>query len=175
MATATDAAAASAAAGHKLPEVYRFPPFFTLQKCSATRETQCEMWHGVLEGYCGALRQWELSTTDKVFRNDAVSRRLSPEAARVVLDSLASVGKAVWQTVPADPPAPPRRTDTCYVFPQPLLNYANELYAKVDAEGQLGSVFTLYELVDTQAEGTSWVGMPQVSCWEFVFFFMFKK
>eukprot|EP01061_Rhynchopus_euleeides_P003292 TRINITY_DN12556_c0_g1_i1.p1 TRINITY_DN12556_c0_g1~~TRINITY_DN12556_c0_g1_i1.p1 ORF type:complete len:205 (+),score=69.91 TRINITY_DN12556_c0_g1_i1:443-1057(+) len=142
---------------YTFPDVYSFPPLFTLQRAPETREKQCEMWHSIVTGYCGSRKQYEISTGDGVFSNDTISRRLDADSARVILGSLVSTGKAVWQKNPATGQA----TDTCYIAPRPLLEYANELYQKVDDEGQVGSVMTLYELTQDQAQGTSWEGMPE--------------
>ena len=142
---------------YKFPDVYQFPPLFTLQRAAETREKQCEMWHSILCGYCSSRSQYELSTTDAVFTNTAIDRTLSPESARSVLGSLVNTGNAVWQKNPATG----HNTDTCYIAPRPLTDYSKELYQKVSDEGQVGSVMTLYELTESQAEGTIWQGMPQ--------------
>eukprot|EP01063_Lacrimia_lanifica_P040433 TRINITY_DN9155_c0_g1_i1.p2 TRINITY_DN9155_c0_g1~~TRINITY_DN9155_c0_g1_i1.p2 ORF type:complete len:173 (+),score=79.62 TRINITY_DN9155_c0_g1_i1:1056-1574(+) len=132
-------------------EVYGFPPLFTLQEVTATRQKQCEMWHGILLAYARAKKAWDIGVQDAIFTNKAINRTLERSGARVVLGSLVSAGKAAFKK---------NSDDQCWVLTRPLEDWAADVYQKAVNDAALGTVMTIFELTDDEAAGQSWEGMP---------------
>ena len=75
---------------YKYPRSYFFPPFFTLQPNTTTRNAQFEKWSSFILSYCRHHRIWRLSIIDALdmplFHNSELRKRLSLHDAREVVD-----------------------------------------------------------------------------------------
>ena len=74
----------------KYPRPYFFPPFFTLQPNTTTRNAQFDKWSSFILSYCRHSRIWKLSIIDALdtplFHNSKLRKRLSLHDAREILD-----------------------------------------------------------------------------------------
>ena len=139
------------------PDVWHFPPLFTLQPVDATRARQLEAWRGVLLGWAAAerrtsplpLREWPL------WENAALPRRLSDEGIAAVADAAVAAGAAAWHGAA-------RGVDgALLLFWRAPAAWGAELHAWAAARGLAapGAVYTLYEL----RTASEWAGSPAQS------------
>lgn len=82
----------------RCPDIYHFPPFFTLQPVDATKARQLDQWrqliiswHQFYKQQSVAVREWPL------WENAAISRRLPDEGIFAVLEYCVSTGSAEWE------------------------------------------------------------------------------
>uniref|UniRef100_V5HPT3 Vacuolar protein-sorting-associated protein 25 n=1 Tax=Ixodes ricinus TaxID=34613 RepID=V5HPT3_IXORI len=124
------------------PWQYNFPPFFTLQPTLATKEKQLEAWSSLILNYHRAHRTYVLDVTEALssplFHNKTISRKLSAEALRDILNAMSERGTVAW----AD-----KQRSRCYVFWRSPEEWGKLVYEWADASGHLNSVCTFYELV----------------------------
>lgn len=74
----------------KYPRSYFFPPLFTLQPNTASRNAQFKKWSSLILSYCRHHRVWRLSIIDALdtplFYNSELRKRLSLQDAREIVD-----------------------------------------------------------------------------------------
>lgn len=74
--------------------LYNFPPLFTLQVNTDTRNKQIATWHEIILQYCVENKVNAINVTENnIFSNAAIDRKLSQDAVVTVLDSLVELGK----------------------------------------------------------------------------------
>ena len=72
---------------------YDFPPFFTLQPVSQTRSQQINSWAKIILSYCKSNSISSIDITDKLFKNDKISRSLSNEEISTIYQELVKSGQ----------------------------------------------------------------------------------
>jgi ESCRT-II complex subunit VPS25 len=141
----------SSVAAFPFPSFYDFPPFFTLQPNAQTRSAQLSQWSSLVQSYCRQYRIFKLSLLDALetalFNNARLKRRLSPEAARALIDYMASKegdNRAEWI-------GQPQEKAIAWIWWRKPEEWAEVLETWVEETGQKGTVLTLYELLEGDA------------------------
>ncbi|KAF2401177.1 putative vacuolar protein-sorting-associated protein [Trichodelitschia bisporula] len=131
---------------------YNFPPFFTLQPNPLTRSSQLETWSTHILSYCRHHRIFTLTLIDALstplFHNTILKKKLSLNDARTVLNWMASKegGERIeWIGGKGG------KESKCWVFWRRPEEWADAVGSWVEATGQKGVVFTLYELGQGEA------------------------
>lgn len=129
----------------RFPEVYHFPPFFTLQPVLATRDKQLELWRALIVQYAEQHQIKTLSIHDDttLWRNAAIQRQLSVDAIQAIGDHVVAQGYGEWLRTEGS-----ESKTTLRVFWRRPEQLADDLYAWAEANGYLGNhtVVTVYEL-----------------------------
>ena len=133
----------------KLPDIFGFRPMFTLQPQPETRAKQCDLWHSLLMDFSEKMKRWQIRSTDDIFENRNINRRLKQESAEVILQTLQSSGKCVSSG-----------DNSYWILWRTLIDWGTDIYNYADERGHVGSVCTVFELVDRK--DVSWEGMPRV-------------
>mmetsp|Transcript_28839 Transcript_28839/g.46282 ORF Transcript_28839/g.46282 Transcript_28839/m.46282 type:complete len:188 (-) Transcript_28839:100-663(-) len=137
------------------PKFYDFPPFFTIQPVQLTREKQFRVWVEFIRDYQSHVGSTSIdvskASTEKgpPFRNPKISRGLSEDGIRTVLNEVVKAGYAVW----AD-----EKQLTCRTTTKKLDEWGNIILAWAKENGQLNRISTLNEL-RTENEGEEFQGM----------------
>jgi len=165
------------------PPHYSFPPFYTLQPNLTTRASQLTSWTTLILSYCAHHRIYRLNPSSPIFTNATLNRRLNPDDARIVLQHLASKGRAEWII-----PLPTNNTkswvggsssssgqhkqhasqeDTpgngdAWIWWRTPEEWAGLVSGWVEETGQRGTVLTFYELLEGDAtKGREFHGLPR--------------
>lgn len=121
------------------PEEWKtFPPLYTLQPVETTRQHQLQVWVDLVHDWASQHKQWCLVLADcPVFENAAIGRKLSAEGVQAVAGALIKDGRA-------------DRLDNnlLQLYAHRPADLANQLYAWVSRGGNLGGVYTIFELHD---------------------------
>lgn len=137
------------------PDIYSFPPFFTLQPVDATRAKQLEQWRQLLLAWAAAHKATSLTVKEwPYWTNRAIGRTLSDDGIAAVLDYMVTSGSGEWE----DPGAKSRFR----VFVRTPADVAAALHEAVVKRGMTtaGNIYTLYELHSGGAlAGTEFDGM----------------
>jgi ESCRT-II complex subunit VPS25 len=135
------------------PAFHSFPPSYTRQPVQATRGKQAQLWCDLIRDYCRARRIFWLDISgahaDRLFRNDAINRRLSSDDIRYFLGQLVDRGDAEWGS----------DHSRCLVFWRRPGEWGELIFQWVQASAQGGQVLTVHEIRDSAAakdQGTSW-------------------
>ena len=133
---------ADAPAAYTFPNIYHFPPFFTLQPADATRAKQLAAWRSIVVGWHHAHRRALMDVRGwPHWENRALGRRLAPEGVSAVLAHMVSAGSGEW--------ADEARTQCRILFRSPA-EYAALLRG---AARGLQGVQTLWQLCAPGGEG----------------------
>ncbi|KAL0248131.1 hypothetical protein GEMRC1_003367 [Eukaryota sp. GEM-RC1] len=138
------------------PELYNFPPFFTLQPVVDTLTKQLESWCQLVLDYCQHHTHYfiipsEMQSSD-LFTNAAINRRLDETQIVRVIDALVHKGRAEWCSIDKQ---------RALIFFRTPEEWADILSSILDKYGQKNSVCTLYELSHGDlARGTPLMGCP---------------
>jgi ESCRT-II complex subunit VPS25 len=144
----------------QFPREYHFPPFYTMQPNLTTRHAQLTKWSSLILAYCRHHRIFKISisnasagtsthSTEDLFHNKRLDRRLAPADIREVLEFMRTDGLAEF--VVRDGAG-----DVCWVFWRTPEEWAAIVEAWIDETAQRGTVLTMYEL--TEGEGTRGTG-----------------
>ncbi|KAJ5107896.1 hypothetical protein N7456_004571 [Penicillium angulare] len=160
--------ATPAAAPFQFPPTYNFPPFFTPQPNTNTREAQLQKWSSLIQAWCRHHRQYRLSLVEAVdsplFHNAALRKRLDLREARSVID---------WMTKSEEEGGGGRRAEwidgsggsqgpkaVAWVWWRRPEEWADVVADWVEGTGQKGAVLTVYELLQGEAtESQEFYGM----------------
>ncbi|KAK4531791.1 hypothetical protein CCYA_CCYA09G2648 [Cyanidiococcus yangmingshanensis] len=136
------------------PPWYHYPPLYTIQPCTRTRERQLHLWRRLILDYCEYYCIFTLRLNDAessqmpLFCNRAIQRRLSRESLLCIFQDLVLRGDAAWSD--------PDTKEEMLVFWRSPRNWADELLQIVAQFGQnRGGVFTLQELGSLMIEHSS--------------------
>lgn len=136
------------------PPTYNFPPFFTPQPNTNTRQSQLQKWSSLIQSWCRHHRQYRLSLIDAVetplFHNAALRKRLDLREARAVVD---------WMSKSEEEGGGGRRAEwiaegsaqgkaVAWIWWRRPEEWADVLVEWVDGTGQRGTVLTVYELIE---------------------------
>jgi len=137
------------------PEFYSFPPFFTIQPVSATRQKQLSLWRTLILNYHTHHRLKTMVVHDcPLWNNSEINRRLAPEALRDVVADFVKSGHGEWEDEGVK-----TRVRILWRRPEQL---ASDVYDWAVREGFVGSVCTLYELHSGEdVEGMSFQGADE--------------
>ncbi|KAJ5730010.1 uncharacterized protein N7483_004518 [Penicillium malachiteum] len=146
----------------QFPSTYNFPPFFTPQPNTNTRQAQLQKWSSLIQAWCRHHKQYRLSLVEAVdsplFHNTALRKRLDLREARDVVD---------WMVKSEEEGGGGRRAEwidsssssgnqgpksVAWIWWRRPEEWADVIVDWVEGTGQKGAVLTVYELV--QGEGT---------------------
>ncbi|MES1907279.1 MAG: hypothetical protein MHM6MM_000433 [Cercozoa sp. M6MM] len=128
--------------GFEAPEVWQWPPFFTLQPVAATRQKQLALWAQVLCDYLKAEHPegTVINVTGAVsqipFKNESLSRGLGAAGVRAVLDTLVEMGHAKWQD----------EKENCLATHRTFGDWATLLCRWATSENHINDMLTLFEV-----------------------------
>ncbi|KIW85865.1 hypothetical protein Z517_01258 [Fonsecaea pedrosoi CBS 271.37] len=124
---------------------YNFPPFFSPQPTSLTRQAQLKKWSEFIQRYCRHYRLFQLSIIDTLqsplFYNARLKKGLSLKDAKAVIEYMASKDgdeRAEWRG--------PEKA-VAWIWWRKPEEWATLIVNWVEETGQKGTVLTLYELV----------------------------
>lgn len=140
----------------EFPKIHSFPPFYTKQPNATILANQLESWCNVIVAYCRHYRisrisregdvlhlqipQLDVKSLPPLFLNPAIDRACSTDFCHVITSHLVNTlhhGEYV------DPKSPGRGL---YVFFYSLERWGDILYQHIADSGQLGTIFTIFEL-----------------------------
>jgi ESCRT-II complex subunit VPS25 len=128
----------SAKTAFVLPELWSFPPFFTIQTVSSTREKQLKLWKDLVLNFCICNNMYNLNvSTFPYFKNDAINRKLSPEGIEAVVNYLITEGNGEWED---------RSNASLRLIWRTPEALAAEVYTWGCNVDIIGTVFTVYEI-----------------------------
>ncbi|KAJ5217344.1 hypothetical protein N7468_010352 [Penicillium chermesinum] len=138
------------------PSTYNFPPFFTPQPNSNTRQAQLEKWSSLIQSWCKHHRQYKLSLVEAIdtplFHNATLRKRLDLREARAVIDWMAKSEaeggggrRAEWID------AASTGNQVAWIWWRRPEEWADIVGDWVDGTGQRGAVLTVYELLEGDA------------------------
>ncbi|KAJ5280974.1 hypothetical protein N7478_006346 [Penicillium angulare] len=160
--------ATPAAAPFQFPPTYNFPPFFTPQPNTNTREAQLQKWSSLIQAWCRHHKQYRLSLVEAVdsplFHNASLRKRLDLREARNVID---------WMTKSEEEGGGGRRAEwidgssgsqgpkaVAWIWWRRPEEWADVVVDWVEGTGQKGAVLTVYELLQGEAtESQEFYGM----------------
>ncbi|XP_043480019.1 vacuolar protein-sorting-associated protein 25 [Leptopilina heterotoma] len=127
---------------------FSFPPFFTLQPHSETREKQLLAWKNLVLEYYKVTKQAIVDIREvqssPLFNNTAINRKLPSDVVLLILEELSKSGNAC----PLD-----KAKQRWLVYWHTLEEWGEIVYNWAQENGFVGSVCTLFEL--TQGEDTA--------------------
>lgn len=125
------------------PAIYSFPPFFTKQRNQEVELQRKDDWVKWIVQWARERKRTEILVEKELggelFGNDAIRRRLKLEDAIEILDYMAMKGNGFWGRA---------GKSEFHVLYKSLHEWMKLLNDWVDATGQMGSVFTVYELLE---------------------------
>ncbi|CAG0918387.1 unnamed protein product [Notodromas monacha] len=139
------------------PWQYSFPPFFTIQPNSATREKQLDLWCQLILDYFRHRKQYKINvhevSTSSLFKNVSINRKLSADGIEQVLDELEKRKLLEWVD---------KKKESCFIYWKKPQDLADSIYHWVEQTGRSNTVCTFSELVDEEvAEGHDCVGLDR--------------
>jgi ESCRT-II complex subunit VPS25 len=164
------------------PPTYNFPPFFTPQPNTTTRQSQLEKWSSLIQSWCRHHRQYRISLIDAVetplFHNAALRKRLDLREARAVVD---------WMTKSEEEGGGGRRAEwisdagdsslrngagqaVAWIWWRRPEEWADVLAEWIEGTGQRGTVLTVYELIQgdvTMSQGMIVLDLLEVSVYSY--------
>ncbi|GMH84551.1 hypothetical protein TrVE_jg13791 [Triparma verrucosa] len=138
----------------EFPEYYSFPPFFTIQPVSATRQKQLALWRDLILKYHTANKEKTLVVHDcTLWKNEGIQRELNRDNVRLICEDFVNNGNGEWEDEAKT------RIRIMWKKPEEL---AGDLLAWADRSGFKGQVCTLYELSSGEdSEGASFEGADE--------------
>lgn len=138
----------------KFPATYSFPPFFTPQPNTSTRQSQLQKWSSLIQAWCRHHRIFKLSLIEAVdtplFHNAVLRKRISLAEARNILDWMAKTEyagdggpRAEWDS---------KNKTAAWIWWKRPEEWAEVILDWVEGTGQKNMVLTVYELAE--GEGT---------------------
>uniref|UniRef100_A0A0N5BW49 Vacuolar protein-sorting-associated protein 25 n=1 Tax=Strongyloides papillosus TaxID=174720 RepID=A0A0N5BW49_STREA len=129
------------------PWHYDFPPFYTIQPNSTTKEKQLEAWGRLVIDFCHHLSLYtvdlnELSCSE-LFCNQKLNRRLNLDGIKTVFEYLEQKEHIEWLD---------SKKTRCHVYWRTPSEWGDQIYEWASQNGLINSPCTLFEL--TQGEDT---------------------
>jgi ESCRT-II complex subunit VPS25 len=144
------------------PDVYNFPPFFTIQPVLATRDKQLELWRALIIQYCTVHKLKTLSIYDNtndddcpLWKNPHIQRQCSSEAIQIICDYIVQQGHGEWYDT---------NRATVRIFWRKPEQLATDIYEWAVANGYVSNstVITVYELHSGEdVHGMSFQGLDE--------------
>ncbi|KNC79213.1 hypothetical protein SARC_08382 [Sphaeroforma arctica JP610] len=141
------------------PDMYNFPPFFTLQRTEKTQERQLEQWSELIKAYYKHTIAYELTITEaagsELFRNAEINRRASDELIQKIISTLEKSGNA--ECIDQD-------RNRFRIYWRSIAAWANTIYSWIEKTSRTDMVLTFYELREgDESEGEEFHGMDLVT------------
>jgi ESCRT-II complex subunit VPS25 len=133
------------------PDVFQYPPFWTLQSHPETQKQQMKLWSNLICTYVRKKRQWvfDLSSPNQefreIFRNDGIGRYLSKHVLTTIIDGIVAEGKGEWLS--------PEKT-RFRILGKSRKEIGDQVWKWADDTGNLNEVMTVQELMQGGATGT---------------------
>jgi ESCRT-II complex subunit VPS25 len=147
------------------PPHFHFPPFFTLQPVPSSRAKQLQLWGAYVADYASAHGLTRISISEQkghadLFSNEAIERRLTPDAVRAVLDHLVACGQAVWDSAGRDDGdaivgQQALEYSAVFMCPKPLAELALEVIAWSNASENDETISTINEMASGELDSTA--------------------
>ena len=138
--------ASESVANFDFPQLYKFPPMFTLQPVAHTRMKQLESWRTIIMSWSKHTKTYVLSVSNcPIFENKKIIRKVGLQDRIVILDYLVEKGNAEWTDS--------SEKSMCLVMWNSLDEWAKLVYKWAQSCSHIGNVFTLYDL--TQGDETT--------------------
>lgn len=129
------------ASAFEYPEVFGFPPFFTLQPVAETRERQLGMWVDLVVAFQRHHRRTIVKVAEAAaappFVNAGIGRSLGADGVRAVLDEICRRGLGSWRGA---------GRSECLTTWRTFGAWADALGAWAAESAKEGAVCTVYEL-----------------------------
>jgi ESCRT-II complex subunit VPS25 len=110
----------------------------SLQPVAETQQKQLKVWRDIILGYCRTTSSTQIVPMSfPLFHNDHIDRSLTPEAIRIIAQSLVEAGNGEWED---------SAHTVLRVMLQSAEQLANEVYRWASTKEILGTVYTMYEL-----------------------------
>jgi ESCRT-II complex subunit VPS25 len=155
------------------PDVYNFPPFFTIQPVLATRNKQLELWRALIIQYCTVHKKKTLSIYDTndnttndgplLWKNPHIQRQCSSEAIQIICDYIVQQGYGEWYDDDDDDDTSNSHV-TVRIFWRKPEQLATDIYEWAVANGYVSNhtVITVYELHSGEdVHGMSFQGLDE--------------
>lgn len=124
------------------PEIWDFPPFFTIQPIEETRKKQLELWKQLILEYHCSHSQYQMTISSfPYFRNEKIDRTLSTEGISLIINYLINSRNAEWTD---------NTKTSLNIFYKAPETIADSLYKWVVNKGLVGSVLTVFELCSAE-------------------------
>ena len=128
------------------PEYHAWPFFYTIQKNADTRDRQMKMWSDLIVSYSKSKAVYSISLGElhnsALCVNQKINRRLAHDDLQQVCDWMQSNGFGEY-TSPAK--------EKIFVFWEPIQKIADAIHKWADSTGRIGSVETILDLCDDEA------------------------
>lgn len=145
------------------PRIHSFPPFYTKQPNATVLNNQIESWCLIILSYCRhyqvtlisregtplylQIPGLDLASLPPILENSEIDRLCSTDFRLHIASQLINkLGRGEY----IDPKRPARGL---YVHFTPLEQLADSLYQHIRDTGQLGTIFTVYELTKDETAG----------------------
>jgi ESCRT-II complex subunit VPS25 len=120
-----------------------FPPLYTKQRNAETERQRLDDWVRVVVAWAVEMKQSEVLVQKELaqgelFRNDKIDRRVALEDAVAILDHVATRGNGEWAG---------NDKSRFLVLTKSLAEWGQLVLNYVDHTGQMGSVLTVFELL----------------------------
>eukprot|EP01134_Creolimax_fragrantissima_P008157 CFRG8157T1 len=147
------------AANFQWPEMYHFPPFFTLQVVEETRKRQMDQWCDLIKSFCQHTNTYELTVTESmnspVFNNKQIDRKASNDLIQKIIEYMEVSGNA--ESIDE------QRT-RFRIYWRSIDEWANMIYNWIERTSQTDIVLTLYEIREgDSSEGEEFYGMDDAT------------
>mmetsp|Transcript_5836 Transcript_5836/g.15829 ORF Transcript_5836/g.15829 Transcript_5836/m.15829 type:complete len:175 (-) Transcript_5836:374-898(-) len=138
----------------EFPEFYSFPPFFTVQPVLSTREKQMALWRELILKYYTQRKLKTLVVHEcPLWKNKDIDRQLSAEGIEDVMADLVKMGHGEWLD---------EQKTRCRILWRKPEQLASDIYEWAIANGNIGSVCTVYELHSGEdVNGMSFQGVDE--------------
>ena len=124
-------------------DMYNFPPFFTRQRNQETESQRKDDWVKWIVMWAKKNQKTEIivekELSSDLFCNNNINRKLDLDHAVEICDYLAMKGNGEW--------VGESKTNFLILY-KSKAEWARLLFDWVDSSGQMGSVFTVYELLE---------------------------
>ncbi|XP_077234279.1 E2F/DP family winged-helix DNA-binding domain-containing protein [Tasmannia lanceolata] len=139
----------------KLPQIFNYPPYFTLQPVRDTREKQVQLWRELILDYCRSQKIFVIGLEEDfpLFTNPVIERSLNHEAREVFLAALVSEGRAEWMD---------KGHKKCLILWLRIQDWADCILRFVKENGLEDGVITLEEIRSgIESRGTELAGIDR--------------
>ncbi|KAG9396154.1 ESCRT-II complex vps25 subunit [Carpediemonas membranifera] len=126
------------------PSYHNLPPFYTLQPNLETQTKQLEMWGSLVQSYCRFNKITHFPVGDMLsndlFHNKSISRQVTIDMARAIIDFMVSHGTAQWEG---------KEKLRATIVLRTLDDWADIIYNWAYRVGNVGTVVTAFELLES--------------------------
>ncbi|KAA0149977.1 hypothetical protein FNF27_06225 [Cafeteria roenbergensis] len=129
----------AAPAAERLPAIYQFPPFFTLQTNDALRAKQLGEWRNIIVQWHEARKEATMHVADwPLWENKDIGRRMSAEGIAAVMRFVKEGGNCEWVDA---------AKTTARIFYKTPSQWAAAVHEYVDGAGLAGTMCIVYDLI----------------------------